>query len=136
MNDLILKDMLKARGLRATASRILLLNLFNTDHIALMHSEIRSHLRNKVDRVSVYRIVAVLVAHNILIGFVDNGGNELFILNRYKEVAEEIVPLVKCENCQRVPQLPSLPFEYEMILKQNKLSKQPIFHGLCTSCQV
>lgn len=66
MNDLILKDMLQARGLRATASRILLLNLFNTDHIALMHSEIRSHLQNKVDRVSVYRIVAILVAHKIL----------------------------------------------------------------------
>jgi Fe2+ or Zn2+ uptake regulation protein len=126
--------LLSEKGLKITRSRVAVLLSFGSGQKALTYHQISEHMQIKVDRVSLYRILDAFTRKKLVLRINDEEGTGVYILNIYRDVNEQIIPMVRCSGCNKISLLPQLPTSYLSILRENHLNTQPVFNGLCEKC--
>lgn len=130
-----LENMLIVRGLKVTRQRIALLSCFHDGKRAATYHDIHDQVVSQINRVSIYRILDLLIEQNLIFSIVSTDGNKYYILNHYCFSKTDLVSLVKCECCHTVNLLPPPPVSYQDVLRQYHVRPRMLFIGLCEKCK-
>jgi Fur family ferric uptake transcriptional regulator len=129
-------NLLKKKGLKKTAQRIMLINILQRKGISLSENEIRMNMGAMYDRITFYRTVQKLIEMDIIYRIAVDNASVRYALNNKEEIKgyQNSVHFF-CEKCNttfnieksQIPdlQLPDgyIPREYEVLIK-----------GICSSC--
>ncbi|MDR2621352.1 MAG: transcriptional repressor [Dysgonamonadaceae bacterium] len=129
-------NLLKSKGLKKTAQRIMLINILQKNGISLSENEIRTGMGTMYDRITFYRTVQKLIEMEIISRIAVDNSSVRYALNNREEVkSAQSSVLFFCKKCNTsfnikespVPdfQLPDgyFPQECEVLIK-----------GICPSC--
>ncbi|MCI5059110.1 MAG: transcriptional repressor [Flavobacteriales bacterium] len=131
-------ELLKSHGLRVTAPRIAVIEVFEQRDYALSHADLEKVLSGKIDRVTVYRTLNAFEASGIVHKVLDDGGVLKYALcveqcNSDSHVHNHVH--FKCKVCEtseclvdvKIPAF-SIPAGYE--LQESNV----LMSGVCANC--
>lgn len=128
---------LKMNACRVTQHRLDVLNYFMQSKIALTQGDLEDKFKNKIDRVSLYRMLHSFSEKKILCKLVDSKGTLSYVFDKHSlDNKDHIHPHYKCKSCNDVIELPELPESYMKQLKKLNIDELNILaEGTCDECQ-
>jgi Fur family ferric uptake transcriptional regulator len=131
-------EILSSHHFRKTHHRIEVLKLFINSKRSLNHSDIEKQFENKMDRVSIYRILNSFTEARILCKIIDSSGKTSYIFDNHTQHSEsQHQPHFKCKTCNDVIDLPELPKQYlDQLQKLNIDSLNLLAEGTCDTCNI
>lgn len=134
---MIPQDILKQHSLRITPHRCEILEYFMNYRSALKHSDLEKEYKNKIDRVSLYRILHSFSENKILCKIIDSKGTVSYVFDEHSlNDNSHFHPHYKCKTCNDVVELPELPKAYLERLKQLNIEEINILaEGVCNECE-
>lgn len=128
---------LKTNACRVTQHRLDVLNYFMQSKIALTQGDLEDKFENKVDRVSLYRMLHSFSEKKILCKLVDSKGTLSYVFDKHSlDNEDHFHPHYKCKSCNDVIELPELPESYMKQLKKLNIDELNILaEGTCDDCQ-
>ena len=129
------RNILKENNFRVTSHRCDVLNYFIHAKNALSHADLEIVFKNKIDRVSLYRILHSFSEKHLLCKIIDSKGNITYIIDQQSSKNNTYQPHYKCKSCNDVVELPALPKEYlEYLEKLNIEELNFLAEGTCETC--
>ena len=125
-------NILKENNFRVTSHRCDVLNYFINSKNALSHADLENVFKNKIDRVSLYRILHSFSEKHLLCKIIDSKGNITYIIDQQPSKNNTYQPHYKCKSCNDVVELPALPKEYLEKLNIEELNF--LAEGTCETC--
>jgi Fur family ferric uptake transcriptional regulator len=128
-------DLLKSKGLKKTAQRIMLINILQAKDISLSEDEIKTKMGMMYDRITFYRIVKKLIERDIIIRLTVDNTMKYALTDRNESKNTQNPVHFFCKKCRSTFYLENrlipnylLPdgyvtHEYEMRIK-----------GICNAC--
>lgn len=134
------KEILSKRGLRITKCRLSVLDLFLDKNHALTHGDIENTLKDKFDRVTLYRTLTSFQNNGLIHQIMDrDGANKYAISTDVSNIAEYFDRHVhfKCIVCGITLCLPNVPIP-EVKLPENYIENSSLLlvEGLCDTCSI
>ncbi|MDO6803073.1 transcriptional repressor [Wenyingzhuangia sp. 1_MG-2023] len=126
------REVLKQHSLRVTSHRCELLDCFRQSDKALTFAHLEKKIKNKIDRVSLYRMLYSFSEKNILYKIIDSKKEINYIFNHHlKKYTHH--SYFKCKLCNNIIRL---PLEYINSLKQyiNVEELNILAEGTCNVC--
>ncbi|TVR14321.1 MAG: transcriptional repressor [Balneolaceae bacterium] len=130
------REILKAHDVRITSHRLdVLKHLIRFNH-AFSHSTLEKQFKDKMDRVTIYRILDCFLEANLICKIVDSNGKVSYVFDNHSRKAEKHDhPHFKCYSCESVVGLPNLPDSYLAKLSGFKIDHLMVLaEGKCENC--
>jgi Fur family ferric uptake transcriptional regulator len=129
-------EILKNKGLKKTAQRIMLVNLLQNKGISLTENEIKSEMGSLYDRITFYRTVQTLLDANIIHRItVDNITVKYALNHSDREHSENHVHFF-CKQCHSVTCLENVAIPEYHIPKGYKYEEcEVLIKGVCEKCK-
>lgn len=129
---------LKQHLFRITRHRCDVLEHFIRSKGALTHPDLVQVFKNKIDRVSLYRILRIFSEKQILYKIVDSKGMASYVIDKEsREKFKNGHPHYKCKCCNTIIELPKLPEAYLNQLSHLNIDELNILaEGTCKRCEV
>ena len=129
-------EMLRSKGLKKTAQRIVLINILQRKNIALTESDIKSEMGELYDRITFYRTVQTLidatVIHRII---VDNKMVKYALSDTVSENKNH--SHFFCKKCHSVTCLENIPaFECHLPKGYQAEENEVLIKGICGKCNI
>ena len=123
--------LLKENGLKITQNRLDVLTVFLGSEKAFTLLDLEKIFSLKHDRSSLFRSLQTYYEKGILEKFCNATGTAIYTLNRHKPDCNGKSHF-KCNDCETVVSLPSLPSEYLQLLGKNKMETMNLLiEGVC-----
>lgn len=137
-NKRIIDDLLRAHGLRKTALRVEILNLFMEHNFALSASDISAKMTPRPHRVTIYRTLNSFEAHGIFYRVLDVQGIKYAMCNSYcsdKPHTDKHAHFV-CDECHKTYCLKDVEIPQIEISQEFSVSRvNYTLNGLCKECR-
>ncbi len=130
-------ELLKSKGLKKTAQRIMLINILQKAPIALMESDIKTEMGDLYDRITFYRTVQTLLDADIIHRItVDNTIVKYAMNTLHTSRQESDHAHFFCKNCHSVICIGGIPFvEYKLPDGFTSDECEILIKGTCANCQ-
>ncbi|NIJ46559.1 Fur family ferric uptake transcriptional regulator [Wenyingzhuangia heitensis] len=128
------RNILKQHSLRATSHRCKVLDYMIQSNRALTHLDLEGNFKNKINRVSLYRMLYSFSEKNIVNEIIDSNRVTNYIFN--KQLKKHVQhSYFKCKTCNKVIKLPALPIEYVKCFEHIHIEKLNVLaEGTCKTC--
>jgi Fur family transcriptional regulator, ferric uptake regulator len=131
------QTILKQKDFRITSHRCDVLSYLISSKVALTHSDFEKKFKEKIDRVSLYRILNAFTEKHIICKIIDSQGTVSYVFDNHSNCDQSVAhPHYKCKSCNDVVELPALPKAYLDQLKDLKIDAINVLaEGICNECQ-
>ncbi|WP_439487969.1 Fur family transcriptional regulator [Algoriphagus sp.] len=131
------REILTTHSFRITSHRCDVLEYFIRSKSALTHADLERVFKDKIDRVSLYRILQAFSDKNILCKLIDCKGAVSYFFDKHAlKQNSHFHPHYKCKTCNDVVELPELPKAYLEQLKRMNIEELNILaEGNCKACE-
>ena len=128
-------DILKNKGLKKTAQRIMLINLLQKMGVSLTESEIKSEMGDMYDRITFYRTVQTLLDANIIHRIAVDNITVKYALNHSDHKHSENHIHFFCKQCHSITCLKDIAMP-EFYIPQGFTSEEceVLIKGVCEKC--
>lgn len=127
-------EILRSKGLKKTAQRIMLINILESSTISLTESDIKSKMGDLYDRVTFYRTVQTLLDAEIIHRIVVDNIIVKYALNRTEHHAENHAHFF-CQICHSVTCLEdAVAFQYNLPAGFEAQEYEVLIKGICNKC--
>jgi Fur family ferric uptake transcriptional regulator len=128
-------DILKNKGLKKTAQRVMLINLLQKTGISLTEGEIKSEMGDLYDRITFYRTVQTLLDANIIHRITVDNITVKYALNHSDEQHTGNHIHFFCKQCHSVTCLENVAApEYDIPKGFHSDTCEVLIKGVCDKC--
>jgi Fur family ferric uptake transcriptional regulator len=129
-------ELLKSKGLKKTAQRIMLINTLKNNEIALTEEDIRHEMGDLYDRITFYRTVQTLLDAEIIHRITIDNKTIKYALNNTSLHGVNHGHFL-CRKCNRVTCLGTLPAINYLVPSGYKSDEyEVLIKGICAKCQI
>jgi len=129
-------DLLRTKGLKKTAQRIMLINILQKHAIALTETDIKAEMGDLYDRITFYRTIQILLEANIIHRITVDNITVKYALNDVAKPKHTISHAhFFCTNCQSVTCLDTIPLsDYSLPDGFTGEKCEILIKGHCAKC--
>lgn len=130
-------ELLKSKGLKKTAQRIMLINILQKASIALTESDIKAEMGDLYDRITFYRTVQILLDADIIHRItVDNTIIKYALNTLHTPKSEMDHAHFFCKKCHSVMCIGDIPLiKYRLPEGFTSDECEILIKGICANCQ-
>lgn len=129
-------DILRGKGLKKTAQRIMLINILQKRDISLTESEIKSEMGDLYDRITFYRTVQTLLDAGIIHRITVDNITVKYVLNHLDHEHSGNHIHFFCRVCHSVACLEDIPLpEYRIPKGYAAEECEVLIKGMCDKCR-
>ncbi len=130
-------ELLKSKGLKKTAQRIMLINILQKAPIALTESDIKMEMGDLYDRITFYRTVQILLDTDIIHRITVDNTIIKYAINTLHTTRQEMDHAhFFCKNCHSVICIGDMPLiKYKLPDGFTSDECEILIKGICVNCQ-
>lgn len=130
-------ELLKSKGLKKTAQRIMLINILQKAPIALTESDVKLEMGDLYDRITFYRTVQILLDADIIHRITVDNTIIKYALNTLHTTRQEMDHAhFFCKNCHSVICIGDMPLiKYKLPDGFTSDECEILIKGICANCQ-
>ena len=129
-------NLLKGKGLKKTAQRIMLINILQTKGISLSENEIKTSMGAMYDRITFYRTVQKLIDTDIIHRIVVDNATVRYALNDQDELKKSRNPVrFFCKKCNSTLYIENSPVPvFQLPDGYVAHGSEVLIKGICNAC--
>jgi Fur family ferric uptake transcriptional regulator len=129
-------NLLKSKGLKKTAQRIMLINILQTKGISLSENEIKTSMGAMYDRITFYRTVQKLIETDIIHRIVVDNVTVRYALNDRDELEKSRNPVrFFCKKCNSTIYVENNPVpDFQLPDGYIVHGSEVLIKGICKAC--
>jgi Fur family ferric uptake transcriptional regulator len=128
-------NILRSKGLKKTAQRIMIINILQAKGSSLSENEIRTDMGAMYDRITFYRTVRKLIEMNIIYRILVDNVTVKYTLNSPKETELQNPARFLCRKCGSTTYIEDCPTpEIQLPEGYVALEYEISVTGICSSC--
>ena len=127
-------ELLKSKGLKKTAQRIMLINLLKNNKIALTEEDIKSKMGDLYDRITFYRTIQTLLNSDLIHSITIDNKTVKYALNDMSLHGSNHGHFF-CKKCHQITCLGNLPIiDYSLPSGFKNEEYEVLIKGICCHC--
>ena len=129
-------ELLKSKGLKKTAQRIMLINLLKSNKIALTEDDIKNEMGDLYDRITFYRTIQTLLDSDLIHSITINNKTVKYALNEESSHGSNHGHFF-CKKCHQITCLGDLPIiDYSLPSGYKSDEYEVLIKGICCHCNI